>query len=57
MRVRIRLSPLGGTWYVECKSASYLDWREVERFSGDNAERLALEYARRLKYPTIVEVE
>jgi hypothetical protein len=57
MRVRIRLLPLGATWAVEVKDSWLLKWREVERFGGDNAEQLALAYARRLKRPTIVEVE
>jgi hypothetical protein len=57
MRVRIRLLPLGATWAVEVKDSWLLKWREVERFGGDKAEQLALAYARRLKHPTIVEVE
>jgi hypothetical protein len=57
MRVRIRLLPLGATWAVEVKESWLLQWREVERFGGDKAEQLALEYANRLKNPTILEIE
>lgn len=56
MRVRIRLLPLGATWAVEVKESWLLKWREVERFGGDKAEQLALEYAKRLKNPRIVEI-
>jgi hypothetical protein len=57
MRVRIQLVPSGDGWGVEVKTAWWLSWRWVESFYGDNAEQLALAYARRLKRPTIVEVE
>jgi hypothetical protein len=56
MRVRIRLLPLGATWAVEVKESWFLKWREAERFHGDKAEQLALEYAKRLKNPLIIEI-
>ena len=56
MRVRIRLLPLGANWVVEVKESWLLKWREVERFGGDKAEQLALEYAKRLKNPIIIEI-
>lgn len=57
MRVRIKLLPLGATWAVEVKESWFLQWREVERFFGDRAEKMAIEYAKRLKNPLIVEIE
>ena len=57
MRVRIKQLPLGVNWVVEVKESWYLQWREFARFGGDKAEQQAIEYAKRLKNPLIVEIK
>ena len=55
MRVRIK-KDADGTWTVESKKWYELEWRYQKCMSGDNAEKRALEYARLLLNPVIIEV-
>lgn len=57
MRVRIRQLPTGVNWAVDVKPNWFLGWQEVERFGGDKAEAMALEFARRLKNPRTFEIK
>jgi hypothetical protein len=55
MRVRIR-KDVDGMWIVESKKWYEFEWRCQKCTLGDNAEKRALEYARLLLNPVIIEV-
>jgi hypothetical protein len=55
MRVRIK-KDADGAWTVESKKWYELDWNYRKCVLGDNAEKRALEYARLLLNPVIIEV-
>lgn len=57
MRVRIVRLPRFDGWAVEKKYWWEIWWTTADSFYGDNAEELAIKYARSLKYPCIVEIE
>jgi hypothetical protein len=55
MRVRIR-QDVDGMWIVESKKWYEFEWHCHKCVLGDNAEKRALEYARLLLNPVIIEV-
>ena len=55
MRVRIR-KDADGAWSVETKIWYEIDWTYRKCMLGDNAEKRALEYARLLLNPVIIEI-
>jgi hypothetical protein len=55
MRVRIR-KDADGAWTVESKKWYEFDWTYRKCMLGDNAEKRALEYARILLNPVIIEI-
>jgi hypothetical protein len=54
MRVRIRKNA-NDDWFVEQKKW-WSKWKYVESFYGDTAEKRAIEYARKLLNPVIIEI-
>lgn len=55
MRVRIRRDPKD-IWLVEEKQWWDFSWRYVESFYGDNSEKRAIEFSRKLIDPVIIEI-
>ena len=55
MRVRIR-KDVDGMWIVESKKWYEFGWNYRKYMLGDNAEKRALEYARILLNPVIIEI-
>ena len=55
MRVRIR-KDVDGAWSVETKKWYEFYWRYEKCMLGDNAEKRALEYARLMLNPLIIEL-
>jgi hypothetical protein len=55
MRVRIK-KDADGAWTVESKKWYELEWHYQKCMLGDNAEKRALEYARLLLNPVIIEI-
>ena len=55
MRVRIKKEAYDA-WSVESKKWYQLSWRYEKCMLGDNAEKRALEYARNLLNPVIIEL-
>ena len=55
MRVRIR-KDVDGMWIVETKKWCEFVWRCEKCTTGDTAEKRALEYARLLLNPVIIEI-
>ena len=55
MKVRIK-KDADGAWTVETKKWYEFEWRYQKCMLGDDAEKRALEYARLLLNPVIIEI-
>jgi len=56
MKVRIKEDPRGNMWWVEYKYWFMPYWKSLEVYIGKGCQEEAIETAKRLKRPSIIEV-